>query len=402
MAYVDRTRSLERGQTPNEYFRYLDAVGGSEISESALQQWSETVSETFSRRNVRSVVDEFADNLQRTYGQLASGDILDVAVNLFLESNAERYKKIEAKIEEAGNDVRAILKLINNEIGSEVIVEKDDYVSLSANALAKLFQKFSMDLIKDEFPNNLFLQLTLTQLLQEQLKKTTPIVQSYLDDKRLQLIDLKKLVAATSVTRSKRSIDITGLLIEAVRTSLRVVLSPIQKNINTVLDTVAEFALALYVSDEPTNPIMKFVTNFTNTLVLRAAEVVLTVQGYVDVIFNNILYGNGTSTTARKRRDVNFSDDSDTKLFDFDEYGKELHLRKARSITVVSSVITIIRYWISFLTSGLNTFVKEVFTNIISNYYVVIGKLVTFPIRYIFQQIINFILPCGSNCTSIL
>lgn len=397
MANVDQAKSSENNQIQHEYSRILTAFENPAISES-LQQWSESFSKTFSRTNVKSIVDGFADNIQNRYGNFASADILDIAFNLFLEGNEERYRKLQAKIEVSGDDIDALVKLINSELGSTIILVNNDSLSLSATGISKVFQTGAFNFIKNKFRNNLFLQLTLTQLLRDEVKKSTPILQSFLDGIKVSLKDLKKIVAATSVARAKRDTSIVDTLIESVRVVLRTVLSPIQTNVNSAFDTVSEFALSLYVADEPTNTIMIAISNVTNTIVLRAAEIVETVRDYVNVIFNNILYGNGTSTnsssssteaSARKRRDVEYAESSSKILFSFDEFGKGLELRKSRSFDFSS------------ITSWLNSLLKELFVNFLSTYYSAIGELVTYPIRYVFQLLINYVLPCTS-CTSIL
>lgn len=54
------------------------------------------------------------------------------------------------------------------------------------------------------------------------------------------------------------------------------------------------------------------------------------------------------------------------------------------------------------VTTWLNTFLKEIFINILSNYYATIGEIVTYPLRLVFQVIVNFLFSCESSCTSIV
>lgn len=399
------TTSMENNPVQNDYSHILGALDNPDTIVS-LQQLSQSFGETFSSSNVKSFIDGVAKDLQNQYGNIAAADPLDIAINLLLESNEERYKKLEAKIRNSGDDIKAIVKLINHEIGADLLSVNDVNLSLNAHSLTKLFQKMAFDFIKNNFPDNFFLQLSLTKLVRDETAKSAHLLQSFLEDKTLPLNDLKNILAATSVIRSKRSLDILGSLIEAARPLLSSLLAPIQTQVNNVFETVSDFVLSFYVSNDTTNAISSAISNVTNNIVLQAVEIVGTVQDYVNVFFNNVLHGNGTSTStttstegsARRRREVSFQN----SLLNFDQYGNSQNLDKSRSINIFSWIITILRNLISPFTTWINSFVKQLFVNFLSNYYVAIGKLVTYPLRYVFQLIVNLILPCSSSCTSIL
>lgn len=328
------------------------------------QQLTEPFSKKFSHRSTRSV------------DLLGSVDIFDIVLNLFLANNEDRYRQLETRIAESQNDIEVLIKFVNYVVGSPVLVLDEDTVSLSATELSKIFEKLTIGFIGKEFRDNLFLQLSLTKLLQEQVKKSVPTMKAFLEEKKLCLKDLQKLIAATTVMRTKRDVDVIGALISFVRTMLIPILSPIQTNINTFLDTINNIVLSFYIETDSTISVLKIISDFTNPLLSSISEFIVTVQNTINAFFNNILYGNSTTEVyARKRRDIYSSGN--------------FELKNSRSI-------------LSDITTWINTFLKTIFNNFLSNMYVTIGQILTYPVRLIFEIVVNLLFSCTSDCISVL
>lgn len=289
MANVDHTnsRAVEENLGNQELFK----------DTAKAEQLKDSFSYALSQENENSAIDSVTYNLQRITAEFGSADFFDILLNLYLESNEERFRKLEKKVEEAGDDIQSIIKLINYEIGATLIEINGDNVSISINGLLEIVQDFS-NFVMQIFQDNVFLQLTVTKIIQEQVNNSIPIVKSFLEDKKIPLKDLQIALAATSISRSKRNVDIFGTLIEFLRTILRTVFSPIQSFMNTVFNTLNNYVLSLYVENESENGILKFITSITNNIVTGVSQFVTGVQDFANTVFDNILYGNTNSTTT--------------------------------------------------------------------------------------------------------
>lgn len=316
---------------------------------------------------------------------------------------------MEEKILEFGTDVEAIVKLINLEIGSNVIRIVDNSIFLDANVLSNLFQRSISNLLTYEFPDNLFLQLSLTKLAQDEIRKVVPTLQTFFEESKIQLRDVQKIMAATSVGRSKRDLSsILDTILEVIRVPLRLILSPIQQIINSILNSVSDFVVSLYVTDEPNNSLFQFILSITNPAVLKVAEVILNIEDFVNGIFNEILYGNGTSTTtttsATAATSATTGTQSPTTTPASSDVAKSLYSVGLRDSTndTDDSFFSSIQNFISNISVGINSFIKQFFLNFLNNIYPTIGQFISYPLRYVVELVVNTIFSCGNNCTSIL
>lgn len=192
-----------------------------------------------------------------------------------------------------------LVKELNKETGSNLIGLYEDRISLNATTLCKIFQKYTLNFIKDEFHNNLFLQLSLTKLVQDHINSSAPLLAPYLVERGISTSDLKRFVNLEhSRAIATRGFDLNEIITQLVRAQLEAILSPIQSTINSVLEQVSNAIMKLYVSSESSNGFVQVITGITNKIVLQLAEYVTLAKEYVNTIVNNLIYGNDTTTTT--------------------------------------------------------------------------------------------------------
>lgn len=187
------------------------------------------------------------------------------------------------------------IQRINDEIGYNIIGLYNESVTLNCTTLSKIFQKCSFDFIKDHFNDNLFLQLSLTKLIQDGIHESLPGITDYITSIGLSRGRFRKIVDSTNLRKRTARLDLAEVITELVRTQLETLLSPIRSTIDNVLDQVYDFVMTLYVTDA-SDGFLQIVTSFTNPIVLQLAQLVTQAKSFVTTTINTFIYNNGTST----------------------------------------------------------------------------------------------------------
>ncbi|KAJ8964083.1 hypothetical protein NQ314_005137 [Rhamnusium bicolor] len=380
---VNLTWSLE---TSHPLHRVQRAI----LSENPTEEVNSLIDDTLSRSNVQSLLKGILPspivNLRR---RLANEDLLEEFVGN-LKSSLLR--------EGTANDLQSILDVLNSELGGPVLVLLNSSVVVDVDALEGIIINYSQDYIQKEYSDDIFLQIVLKGAVEAEVKEATTRLRPLLADRVVPIELANEVVSLVNESgRSKR--DINSLILELLRPQIAAILTPIQVQINTVLDNILIQIFSFYTPNEPEGPIgiiTSILFNFTNRAILRVAEIIVIIQTDINAIFANLI--NGTSI-SRRRRDVDLEFDD---LYDFSKLDLIVsHKRVTRSIDPIQPIIGLIAGLVGTVTSNLNPLIKGVFIKILSSQYENIGRLVTLPLRVIFNELINIILPC-STCASIV
>lgn len=195
------------------------------------------------------------------------------------------------------NDVERYLKSANEQFGDNVLCIYNDTVTLNCTILSQIFQKYSFDFIKDELRDNLFLQLSLTKLIQNSLKITEPFLTNYFKTNGLSLSSFQRLVNSRSLKERSMRLDLSEMIMQFIRPQLQALISPIQTNIVNFLEQVRSFIMKLYVDEESTG-FLKTISNITNPIVSQCANFISSIEDSINNAVNNFLYNNGTTPTT--------------------------------------------------------------------------------------------------------
>lgn len=196
------------------------------------------------------------------------------------------------------NDVENYIKSVNEEIGYNVLCIYKDRVTLNCTILRKLFEKYSFNFIKDEFHDNLFLQLSLTKFLQDGLKQSEPLFTDYFNANGLNRSAFRERIVLTNLKKRSMRLDLSELVLEFIRPQLQAIISPIQSNIINFLEQGRVLIMKLFVPDNGSKGFLQTLTQFTNTIVLQLADSVSSIEDSINTAINNVIYNNGTTTPS--------------------------------------------------------------------------------------------------------
>lgn len=200
------------------------------------------------------------------------------------------------------NILDTYVNAINEKFGFNLLCNYNDTITLDCATFGKIFEKYSIDFIKNEFRNNLFLQLSLTKVIKDRINITSTSLTDYLAPRiGITKNDFQKIIDPSSFSLKKNRVDIAGMIngviSDLVQTQLETILSPIQKNIITVLTLLYNFIMQFYVSDSSNNLLKPFI-DVTNQIILQIANFATLAENFVNNAFNNIIYNNGTTVSA--------------------------------------------------------------------------------------------------------
>lgn len=368
------------------------------ISNNPIEELNNIISDNISRAKVHSYVRRFIpESIDRVQRSLVREDLLERLVRKYAE---------DPRIREAAsnNDVQSILDVLNYEIGGPVLTISNTSIVIDVDALAEIFRIHAMAHIQNLYPENVIMQILSRTVANEQIKVISTNLEYLLTDKGIP-VELINEVISLLKNSSRRKRDLfNNLILTILQPQIAAVLTPIQIEFNTIVDNILSEILSFYVPTAPSSFLLNLITNFTNVIVVKVAEVVVVIQTDVNAIFNNLI--NGTITaTARRRRDVDLEYEN---LYDFSSIAKRVsHKRVTRD--VVTDIILIITSPISFIfsvvlspiTNILNAVVKNSFITLLSMQYATIGQLITLPLRFVVNSLVDLILPC-TECTSIV
>ncbi|KAJ8924940.1 hypothetical protein NQ315_001103 [Exocentrus adspersus] len=363
---------------PQPLQRYRRAV----LSEEPVQELRSIFNQDLSRANVQAYINSLLpsslDDLQRT---VANDDLLEKLIKSYAAN--PRIKRAASD-----NDVESILAVLNSEIGANVLVIANDSVIVDVEVLQTLLVSQITTTLKELYPNDPLLQIVASNLAQQQVNTIGSNLEQLIAQNGVSVEAISEILALISGgNRAKRDV-VTDLLLEILRPQIAAVLVPIQTQFNSIVDLVVNTLLSLYLPSQPSFPLVDLVTNVTNVLIVRAAEVIVVVQTNINNILDNLINGTTTTTTARRRRDL--GQDLDLKW-------EVSHSRVRRTVDIFGFISGT---FVS-ITTQLNLVIKEVFLAVLSSQYATIGTIITQPIRAIFEGIINAALPCDS-CASIV
>lgn len=186
---------------------------------------------------------------------------------------------------------------INGGIGYNIVGLYNDSITLNCTTLSKIFEKYSFDFIKHQFQDNLFLQLSLTKLIQDGVHKSIPGLTDYFTSVGLSRTRFRNIFDSTNLRKRTARLDLAEMITELVRTQLESIFSPIRSTINDVLDQVYDAVMNLYIN-ETSDGFLQFISSFTNALVPQLAQAVTLAKTYVNAVIDDFIYGNGTVTES--------------------------------------------------------------------------------------------------------
>lgn len=376
----------------------LERVQKAIFSRNPAEELNNIINNDLSRANVqsyvRSLIPKSIENLQQA---AASDDLLQNLIRTYAED-----PRIRAAASD--NDVQSILDVLNYEIGGSVLVISNTSIVIDVDALAEVLGGHATAYIQNLYPDNLIMQVISHAVAGEQIKVISSNLESLLADKGIPVELIEQVISLISNSSRRKRDLVTDIVLALVRPWIANFLTPICTQFNTVAESILTTILSFYEATEPSTSIQVIMVNCTNTVIIRIAEVIVVFQTEVNAVFSNLINGTVT-TTARRRRDV---DQDFENLYDFNDIALRISRRRVTR-DVVTDVISLITSPISFIFSAivspitniLNAVVKNVFITLLSSQYATIGELVTLPLRFVVNSIVDLILPC-TDCTSIV
>lgn len=200
------------------------------------------------------------------------------------------------------NILDTYINTINGKFGFNILCIYNDTITLDCKTFGKIFEKYSIEFIKNEFHNNLFLQLSLTKVIQDRINNTSTALTDYLAPRiGISKNDFQKIINLSNLSPKKSRVDVAGMINgvinDLVRTQLEAILSPIQTNIITVLNQVYNFIMQFYVSDS-SNSLLNTFAVVINEIVIQLAGYVTLAENFVNRTFNNLIYNNDTTSAV--------------------------------------------------------------------------------------------------------
>nr|CAI5862948.1 unnamed protein product [Callosobruchus analis] len=300
----------------------------------------------------------------------------------------------------ASDDIESLIQDVNVYVGDKLLVISNDRVHLDTNVLRTALSKLVSQIIHDKFKGNALLQFPLKQAANLQIKLKTDQLKELIGDKG---IPLNSLQLALPHGRSRRSIPFAIASIS--KELFKFLLTFIDSRINNVLLKVSNDVMALYVTDLPTQPVLRLVTSLSNSVIKEMAQLITHIRSEINKVFDGLIHGKNSTTDGklRAKRDLEefwFGDVIDT--FSLEEHVGIPHNRRRRDLsTTIGELIVKIKKAFVWLTGVLNASLKEYITGRLNKtVYISIGKLIASPLIKVFDTVINVILPCTS-CTSL-
>lgn len=212
--------------------------------------------------------------------------------------HVSKAASVETSQDSSISNVDIIIKTINNEIGTNLLAIYSDKVSFNASVLCKHFEKFTTDLIKNHFEDNRSLQLLLAKITEQHMSKATPILKALFEEKGISKSEFDKLGTRSLKRAAARNFDLSDIINQLVIAQLESIFAPIQSNINSFLDKVFKVITTSYASTTSSNNMVNIWIKVTNKLLLQLANFVKVFQSYINLVINDIIYGNTTTNDS--------------------------------------------------------------------------------------------------------
>ncbi|VEN35654.1 unnamed protein product [Callosobruchus maculatus] len=300
----------------------------------------------------------------------------------------------------AYDEIESLIQDVNVYVGDKLLVISNGSVYLDTNVLRTTLSKLMSQLIHDSYKGNALLGFPLKQAANLQIRVSTDQLKALIGDRG---VPLSYLQAALPHGRSRRSIPFAVASIS--KQLFKFVLTFINTKINNALLNASNNVMALYVTDLPTQPVLRQVASLSNSVVKEVAQLITYIRTKINEVFDSVIQGRNSTTDGnlRAKRDLEefwFGDVIDT--FSLEEHMGIPHSRTRRdlSTTIGEFIVKIKNVFFSF-TAVLNASLKEYITaRLNKTVYISVGKLIVSPVVKVFDTVINVILPCTS-CTSL-
>lgn len=223
--------------------------------------------------------------------RIANKDLTKIDVARILKNQAEKLSILEEEITSAGSNISGAVDIINKHFDGSILILSNDSLSIDVDNLGKVVEKSAIEFLRKELKMNVFLQLTVIRIVQDQLEQTLPVIKNLINGRTILLSDIKQHLQVRNPKLRTCQLNIIQILFQLVRWQFGKTFIPLQSIVNGCFTKVTDYVLTFFLPTMSNNPILASITDYINEIVIKVVTVITSISQTVNVFFNYVIYG---------------------------------------------------------------------------------------------------------------